>query len=85
MPGLLAGIVQGGALVHVTALGQADIEAGREVTPATAFRIASMTKSTTALAILSLRDRGTLALDAPLAEYIPQFASWRPRPATARR
>jgi CubicO group peptidase (beta-lactamase class C family) len=78
LPGLLAGIVRGGELVHVAALGQADREAGRAVTPATAFRIASMTKSTTALAILALRDAGKLALDAPLAEAIPQFASVAP-------
>jgi CubicO group peptidase (beta-lactamase class C family) len=78
LPGLLAGIVQGGQLVHVTALGQADREAGRAVTPDTAFRIASMTKSTTALAILALRDAGKLALDAPLADAIPQFAAVAP-------
>ena len=78
IPGLVAGIVQGGRLVHVTALGLADIEAGRPVTPATAFRIASMTKSITALAILSLRDQGRLALDAPLADYVPQFAAVPP-------
>lgn len=75
IPGLVAGIVQGGRLAHVTAFGRADLEAARPVTPDTAFRIASMTKSTTALAILALRDRGRLALDAPLADYIPQFAS----------
>ena len=46
--------------------------------PTTAFRIASMTKSTTALAILALRDAGRLALDAPLADYVPQFASVAP-------
>jgi CubicO group peptidase (beta-lactamase class C family) len=78
VPGIVAGIVQGGRLAHVTAIGLADIEAGREVSPATSFRIASMTKSATALAILALRDRGRLALDAPLAEYIPQFASVPP-------
>jgi CubicO group peptidase (beta-lactamase class C family) len=78
LPGLLAGIVQDGRLAHVTTLGQADREAGRPVTPATAFRIASMTKSTTALAILALRDAGRLALDAPLADYIPQFATVAP-------
>lgn len=78
LPGLLAGVVQAGELVHVTALGQADREAGRAVTRETAFRIASMTKSTTALAILALRDAGKLALDAPLADTIPQFASVAP-------
>src|SRR3954471_7923316 len=54
IPGLIAAIVQGGRLAHVTAFGRADIEASRPVTPDTAFRIASMTKSTTALAILAL-------------------------------
>src|SRR5688572_7899776 len=78
IPGLVAGIVQGGRLVHVSAVGLADIEASREVSPATSFRIASMTKSVTALAILMLRDSGRLALDAPLAEYIRQFASVPP-------
>ncbi|CAN5459508.1 serine hydrolase domain-containing protein [soil metagenome] len=78
IPGIVAGIVQGGRLVHVTALGLADIDAGRPTTPVTAFRIASMTKSVTALAILSLRDRGRLALDAPLTQYVPQFAAVPP-------
>jgi serine-type D-Ala-D-Ala carboxypeptidase/endopeptidase len=78
IPGIVAGVVQDGRLVHVTALGLADIEAGRRTTPATAFRIASMTKSITALAILSLRDQGRLALDAPLTQYVPQFAAVTP-------
>lgn len=78
IPGLAAGIVQGGRLVHVTALGVADREAGRRVEAGTAFRIASMTKNMTALAILSLRDRGKLQLDAPLEEYVPQFAAVKP-------
>jgi D-alanyl-D-alanine-carboxypeptidase/D-alanyl-D-alanine-endopeptidase len=78
IPGLAAGIVQDGRLVHVTTVGLADIEASRPVSAATAFRIASMTKNMTALAILSLRDQGRLALDAPLAEYVPQFAKVPP-------
>ncbi|MDP3158601.1 MAG: serine hydrolase domain-containing protein [Reyranella sp.] len=78
IPGLVAGIVQDGRLVHVTPLGLADIEAARQVGPDTVFRIASMTKNMTALAILALRDRGRLALDAPLREYLPQFASVPP-------
>jgi CubicO group peptidase (beta-lactamase class C family) len=78
IPGLVAGVVHEDKLTRVSALGRADIEAGRPVTPATAFRIASMTKSTTALGILVLRDQGKLALDAPLAEYIPQFGSVGP-------
>lgn len=89
LPGLVAGIVDQGRLVHVTALGLADREAGRPVARDTAFRIASMTKNMTALAILSLRDVGKVVLDAPLAEYVPQFAAVKPatvdsRPVTVR-
>ncbi len=78
IPGLVAGIVQGGALAHATTVGLADIEASRRVEVATTFRIASMTKNMTALAVLSLRDQGRLSLDAPLSDYVPQFASVRP-------
>lgn len=78
IPGLAAGIVQGGRLVHVTTLGLADREAGRHVGAGTAFRIASMTKNMTALAILSLRDRGKLQLDVPLEQYVLQFAAVKP-------
>jgi D-alanyl-D-alanine-carboxypeptidase/D-alanyl-D-alanine-endopeptidase len=84
LPGLLAGIVDQGRLVHVTALGLADREAGRPVGRDTAFRIASMTKNMTALAILSLRDAGKVVLDAPLAQYVPQFAVVRPATADSR-
>lgn len=78
IPGLALGIVQGGHLVHATTVGLANREAGRHVNVGTAFRIASMTKNMTALAILSLRDRGCLQLDAPLAHYVPQFAAVKP-------
>jgi len=78
IPGIAAGVVQEGRLVHVTTVGLADIEAARPVAVATAFRIASMTKNMTALTILSLRDKGRLALDAPVSQYVPQFATVRP-------
>jgi len=78
IPGIAAGIVQDGRLVHATTIGLADIEAARPVATSTAFRIASMTKNMTALAILSLRDKGRLALDAPVSQYVPQFATVRP-------
>jgi D-alanyl-D-alanine-carboxypeptidase/D-alanyl-D-alanine-endopeptidase len=75
IPGLAAGIVQDGKLAHVTTVGLADIEGARPVGEGTAFRIASMTKNMTCLALLVLRDRGLLRLDAPLSDYVPQFAS----------
>ena len=42
--------------------------------PSTVFRIASMTKSFTALAILKLRDEGKLSLEDPVSKWIPEFA-----------
>ena len=39
----------------------------------TVFRIASMTKSFTALAILKLRDEGKLSLDDPAEKYVPEL------------
>jgi CubicO group peptidase (beta-lactamase class C family) len=74
LPGLAAGLVEQGKLVHATSVGLADLEAKRPVTADTSFRIASMTKNVTALAVLALRDAGKLALDAPYAQYVPQFA-----------
>ena len=44
----------------------------------TVFRIASMTKSFTASAILALRDDGLLELDDPAEEYVPELRGWRP-------
>lgn len=78
IPGIAAGIVQDGKLVHTADVGLADIESVRPVTATTRFRIASMTKNMTCLAILTLRDRGLLRLDAPLSDYVPQFASVAP-------
>lgn len=46
-------------------------------TPDRVFRIASMTKSFTAAAVLSLRDEGLLSLDVPVAEYAPKLATVR--------
>jgi CubicO group peptidase (beta-lactamase class C family) len=75
-PGLVYGIVQDGRLVHVKALGVQDMEARRPVTADSLFRIASMSKAFTALAILNLRDAGKLSLDAPAETYVPEMRGW---------
>ena len=46
---------------------------GAPVTPKTIFRIASMTKPITAVAILLLAERGLLSLDDPISRYLPLF------------
>jgi serine-type D-Ala-D-Ala carboxypeptidase/endopeptidase len=77
VPGLVYGIVIDGRLVHVRTYGVQDLDSMQPVTSDTLFRIASMTKAFTALAILRLRDRGGLRLDAPAADYVPELRGWK--------
>jgi CubicO group peptidase (beta-lactamase class C family) len=74
IPGMVWGVVIDGRVAHIASTGVRDRATGDKVTPATAFRIASMTKSFTALAILQLRDEGKLSLDDPVSKWIPEFA-----------
>jgi serine-type D-Ala-D-Ala carboxypeptidase/endopeptidase len=76
IPGMVWGIVKDGRLVHVKGAGIQDTAQKRPVTPDTLFRIASMTKAFTALAILKLRDDGALSLDAPVETYVPELRGW---------
>ena len=74
IPGLAFGVVIDGELALVKGIGVADVESGDPVTPDTVFRIASMTKSFTTLAILKLRDEGKLSLDDLASKWIPELA-----------
>ena len=74
VPGIAWGIVVDGALVHSGTHGVRDIGTRAAVDQDTVFRIASMTKSFTALAILKLRDEGKLSLDDPAERYVPELA-----------
>lgn len=76
VPGLVYGIVADGRLVHVKGLGAQELEAGTAVNPDSLFRIASMSKAFTALAILKLRDEGKLSLDDPADKYVPEMKRW---------
>lgn len=74
LPGLAYGVIAGGQLIHAGGVGQADTTASLAVGRHTLFRIASMTKSFVAVAILQLRDAGRLGLDDPVARYVPELA-----------
>jgi CubicO group peptidase (beta-lactamase class C family) len=74
VPGMIWGVVIDDRLAHVSSFGVRDRSSQEKVTPDTAFRIASMTKSFTALAILKLRDHGRLSLEDPVSRWIPEFA-----------
>jgi CubicO group peptidase (beta-lactamase class C family) len=77
VPGAAAGIVKDGALSCVSVAGDANIEAGREVTPDTVFAWASVSKTVTATAAMILFDEGRFALDDDVADYLP-FAVGNP-------
>lgn len=72
-PGLAFGIVVDGKLVYTGNYGYTDIEKKTPVTSSSLFRIASMSKSFAAMAILKLRDEGKLDLDDPAYYYIPEL------------
>ncbi|MBC7850945.1 MAG: beta-lactamase family protein, partial [Chitinophagaceae bacterium] len=72
-PGLAYGIVVDGKLVHAGNYGYTDVEKKIPVTSSSVFRIASMSKSFTAMAILHLRDAGKLELDDPAYLYVPEL------------
>jgi CubicO group peptidase (beta-lactamase class C family) len=75
VPGAAWGIVIDGELVHSGAAGVRDVKSKAPIDADTVFRIASMTKSFTAVAILKLRDDGKLALDDPAEKYVPELKS----------
>lgn len=72
IPGLALGIVQGDQIVYLQGYGNAD-PTGRAVTAQTPFRLASLAKPVTALAIMQLVEAGKVALDAPVQRYLPYF------------
>jgi CubicO group peptidase (beta-lactamase class C family) len=75
-PGLAYGVVAAGELVHAGGLGERWL-GGPAPDAGTVFRIASMTKSFTASAVLALRDDGALALDDPAEHYVPELRGAR--------
>ncbi len=73
VPGAAWGIVVDGEIAHVGVTGFRDLTSKSPVDRDTVFRIASMTKSFTAMSILKLRDAGRLSLDDPAERYVPEL------------
>jgi N-acyl-D-amino-acid deacylase len=74
LPGGQLAVAKDGRLVLDRGYGLADVEAGEPVQPTSLFRIASVTKAITAVAILTLVDAGSLSLDDavfPLLDFAP--------------
>jgi CubicO group peptidase (beta-lactamase class C family) len=64
-----------GHVVHLEAVGYADVENKRPMRRDSLFAIASMTKPITATAVMILQDEGKLSVEEPVSKYLPEFKS----------
>jgi CubicO group peptidase (beta-lactamase class C family) len=72
-PGAAVAVVRSGVPLFARCFGHADLEWGQPVTPVTVFRLASLTKPLTALAVLLLERDGLVDLDAPVRAYLADY------------
>lgn len=73
IPGAVICVAVDGREVWSEGLGYADLENGVGCSPRTVMRIASISKSLTAVAVMQLWERGLLDLDAAVQSYVPEF------------
>ena len=66
-------VASGGKVVHLGAVGLADIDSGKEMLTHKMFSIASMTKPVTATAVMILQDEGKLNIDDKISKYLPVY------------
>ncbi|MDR0902072.1 MAG: beta-lactamase family protein [Opitutaceae bacterium] len=85
VPGAVTFVAAGDRVLHLEAHGLADLDKQAPMRADSIFRIASMTKPVTALAVLMLHDEGRLDIDDPVSKHLPEFASLKTpsgKPAT---
>lgn len=76
LPGMAVTITHGPDILYVKGFGSDGHR--QDVTSATQFRIASLSKSFTAVAVLQLVKAGKVELDAPVQGYPPEFGTTEP-------
>lgn len=74
IPGAVGLIARGDQVIESAAVGVMDLESRTPMAEDSIFRLASLTKPLTAAAVMMLVDDGTLTLDAPVAEWLPELA-----------
>jgi len=73
IPGAVAAVASSGGVAYRAAFGMAGTDSALPMAVDTVFRIASMTKLVTSVAVMSLVDEGLVDLDAPLSRYVDGF------------
>ena len=74
VPGTVTAIMRKGKLVHLDVRGSMDVADGQEMRRDTVFRIASMTKPITSVALMMLWEEGHFQLRDPVSRFLPEFA-----------
>lgn len=75
-PGAVFIVARGEQTLHAAAVGNSDIDRKSPMQLDSIFRIMSMTKPVTAVAAMMLVEQGQLDLDAPVKQYLPEFADF---------
>jgi CubicO group peptidase (beta-lactamase class C family) len=75
LAGVTTLVARGGKVVHFDTYGKANASTGEPLRPDSIFRIASMTKPITGVAMMQLYERGKWKIDDPVAKHIPEFAN----------
>jgi len=75
--GAVAAVVRRGKLVYLASAGHRDIEAGSPMASDALFRMYSMTRPITSLAVMMLWEEGKFRLDDPITKFLPEFDSQR--------
>src|SRR6202047_383625 len=73
LAGAVTLVARKGKVVHFEAQGTTDMESGKAMRTDTLFRMASMTKPLTAVAVLMMMEEGKLVLSDPVSKFIPEF------------
>ena len=84
LPGLLSYVYRKGQLIHTSLCGQMDLERGRAMREDAIFRIYSMSKPITAVAIMMLVEEGLIGLDDLVHTHIPAWKDLGFMPAACR-
>lgn len=77
LAGTLVLVARNGVVGHFAATGLSDIERKKRMERDTLFRIYSMTKPITSIALMQLFERGLMQIDDPVEKYIPEWSDLR--------
>ena len=77
LPGFLTVVARRGKIVHFETIGMRDVENKKPIEPDTIFRIYSMSKPITSVAVMMLYEEGKFQLTTPVSKFIPEFENMK--------